>query len=1191
MSLLLLFSGAAGDSTYTAPISIPPWGIDIRVGSDPLGAPGQPRPFGLNPVRNQYVRAIEGFDISYSLGNRGILHCTTVDAADDPTNAYRPVENDRITIATLTGKVVFFGKVAATRESSLESGSGFGTRVDIDAINDWEAFERTMLDRVFGSDRQDLLWVSSATGTLFRTVETHPFKTGDTVTVEGVVNTDAGVNGTHVVRRVDDFHFAVDTLNGTSTLGSSGSVRGRFYLSQALNYIIGEVASFGIVGDPTMPQGPLLEKVVLESSAADGLKALREQSGWIERLLPTNVLEMFAPGTRVAPFTLSGTNIIGTPEITRSREGYGNVVEVLYGASQTGAKTDRFVGNGVARYFPLTYRPASGFTTTSPGKALLYGESPLEGPIKEVEIRRGYPGQVFPTDHWWWYVAEEGEHGSIYYSFPAGPIVPGYAFGISYDVAFPQKVEVSAAPEVITEDGGRLVRRFDAPDIFDRTPALEFGWQMLDQVSSRPRQLNISTRAGLALPGSTITVTLPSRFLSGSTWLITAVTVHEDGDGAFRYVYTLLEDNKRQPGWIEYLKGLRDGSPSRSSSSSRPSPGSSGGGGGLNGGGTFNKIAKWISGTTLGDSIIEDTGTAVNVGAAVTVTGNVRAHAFRGNLFGGSGLTLQESGGTEVMATTPGTASVFFRGPMTIQNFLGSAANITLQPVGDLILNPGSKFVVPLTNYGVSLGSLPKKLLTIWAGELQVETLVAQDTIATIGGSILVAPTTKLKADVLSTDTVILVDLNNLFMNDALILKSQGKLEVMRVTGGPTGNATVGWTYSVLRNLDGSGVNAWFAGDAVANTGVPAEGPSPGFPVGRAASGFMDIFSVRGIKGAEWGPTIVGNVRFGYGAFDYGPRWALGNLRGLYSYNNGTDIYGVGLGNPNAAHITIDDRFFIMRSGPTPVGGGADSTNYRIYIDGLTGACYIRGIITVEGGNAAINDLSNVTVIDGGKITTRSIDASKINVGLLSAISANLGTVYAGVIVGVDINGSNIYGGVITGGSITGGSITGTTISGGTLYAGSGNEVTLNASGITLAAGTGAVNSVKWSNGALVRSFSSGTLLLQAYDSVWSELANGCLMVHDWDAFGPANGNSSSNVHLGRSGGPWRDIYMNGDMYLQGSSTRVFWDNPPSTTYQDEPLVWSVGNNQIFRRNDTFTGTVPALADIEVRGGLIVGWS
>ncbi len=73
------------------------------------------------------------------------------------------------------------------------------------------------------------------------------------------------------------------------------------------------------------------------------------------------------------------------------------------------------------------------------------------------------------------------------------------------------------------------------------------------------------------------------------------------------------------------------------------------------------------------------------------------------------------------------------------------------------------------------------------------------------------------------------------------------------------------------------------------------------------------------------------------------------------------------------------------------------------------------------------------STITGSKIAASTITADHLDVTTLSAISADLGTVTAG------------------------------TINGAVGYFGTGEEVTLNASGITIAAGDGSSNKVKWS--------------------------------------------------------------------------------------------------------------------------------
>jgi len=232
-------------------------------------------------------------------------------------------------------------------------------------------------------------------------------------------------------------------------------------------------------------------------------------------------------------------------------------------------------------------------------------------------------------------------------------------------------------------------------------------------------------------------------------------------------------------------------------------------------------------------------------------------------------------------------------GSLTIGNgaSIGSAGDITLSPTGDILLNPTGNDVYPTNNYDINLGLLTKKFLTLHAAELWVETLVVQDTMATIGGRIIVAPCTELTSDLTDDATTIYVKHNNLANGDRIYLESNGKVEFMAITGAPGGAGP--YSHTVTRNLDGSGANVWYAGDAVLNTGTTGDG-------------FIDIYSNRGIKEAsDYGPTIVGNVRNSATYSDYTECWAIGNLNGIYGYS--TDTYGAAFGKYSAAnYITID---------------------------------------------------------------------------------------------------------------------------------------------------------------------------------------------------------------------------------------------------------------------------------------------
>jgi len=210
--------------------------------------------------------------------------------------------------------------------------------------------------------------------------------------------------------------------------------------------------------------------------------------------------------------------------------------------------------------------------------------------------------------------------------------------------------------------------------------------------------------------------------------------------------------------------------------------------------------------------------------------------------------------------------------------------------------------VLPSVGYTSNLGSLTSKYLTVHAAELWVETLVAQQTMATIGGRILVAPTNLLSANLAPAGGTITVKYNNFANGDRIYLEANGSVEWMAVTSTAGGSAGA-YTYTVTRNLDGSGADTWSAGDAIVDTGT-------------TGNGFIDLFSTSGVLSGN-GPTIIGNVRTGTTYNNIAARWAIGNLKSIYGYS-ATDVYGAAFGDASNTNITIDATNGIrIRSGTT----------------------------------------------------------------------------------------------------------------------------------------------------------------------------------------------------------------------------------------------------------------------------------
>lgn len=298
----------------------------------------------------------------------------------------------------------------------------------------------------------------------------------------------------------------------------------------------------------------------------------------------------------------------------------------------------------------------------------------------------------------------------------------------------------------------------------------------------------------------------------------------------------------------------------------------------------------------------------------------------------------------------------------------------------------GSQSVLPKQSYYGNLGALNKKWLTLHAAELWVETLVAQDTIATIGGRVLVGPTTSLTQDLLSTATTIYVKHNQMVSGDVVYMEAQGKIEFLRITSSASGSAG-NYSYSVTRDLDATGANDWYAGDAMFNTG-------------QAGNGFIDLYSIRGIKSAsQTGPTIVGNVRNSATYNDWSEHWAIGNLNNLYGY--ATNIYGVGLGKYAAASVNITadpTNGFRIRNYTTTLAQW-DNTGKIILGTTATESCRIElasGAINFIYKEDTGDDLIKIGMDSGGNASfTGSITATS---GTIGGVSFNHEWLYMGTL-------------------------------------------------------------------------------------------------------------------------------------------------------------------------------------------------
>jgi hypothetical protein len=218
-----------------------------------------------------------------------------------------------------------------------------------------------------------------------------------------------------------------------------------------------------------------------------------------------------------------------------------------------------------------------------------------------------------------------------------------------------------------------------------------------------------------------------------------------------------------------------------------------------------------------------------------------------------------------------------------------------------------SRSVYPGKTLSVDLGNLQKKFNSIYTSELRAETLVTQDTFATVGGRVLISPSSSLIADLSSAATTIDVKHKLFLVGDIIVLEDKFTVEYMQITSAPT-TISGGYRYSVTRDLDKTGANNWNAGDAVLNTG-------------QAGTGFIDLYSFSG-TGVE--------------LFDF-----------IYNFNSTGSVYSINYQNEfswspfgDGANNEVNDAVYFGIA----LSNSSDQWN-NIYINITTAAVYSATIV------------------------------------------------------------------------------------------------------------------------------------------------------------------------------------------------------------------------------------------------------
>lgn len=274
---------------------------------------------------------------------------------------------------------------------------------------------------------------------------------------------------------------------------------------------------------------------------------------------------------------------------------------------------------------------------------------------------------------------------------------------------------------------------------------------------------------------------------------------------------------------------------------------------------------------------------------------------------------------------------------------------------------------------------------------------------------------------------------------------------------------------------------------------------------------------------------------------------SYGSGTGIWMGNDG-GIYRFRVGNPAGNRMTWD-------------GSTLQIVGTIQALSGTIGG-WVIGSTALTGGAATLSSTGNLTLGSGSNVVRLSADNAthRLWVGNATAGSAPFRVTTTGGFTATNAN------------------ITGTINAGG-------GDVVIDSTGIQIDAGLGATNAIRWTGsegGARVfgaNSLGSPALFLQG---------GGGGIVLFGSNFGSLvldnNALTGGNNNLGTSTSRWNELWL---------TEELFWTSPPTTDFDDYPVVYSTGNTKLYRKTDGFNGTLcngsAGVESITVERGIVVG--
>jgi len=341
--------------------------------------------------------------------------------------------------------------------------------------------------------------------------------------------------------------------------------------------------------------------------------------------------------------------------------------------------------------------------------------------------------------------------------------------------------------------------------------------------------------------------------------------------------------------------------------------------------------------------------TTIAAGTSSSATGSASVAARRDHTHG-IGTAAPSTNLSVSSSNTEGTGTSFSRAThvhaIDSSNSPGATASIlattaagllTLQHLtvsGNFSVGKVDSHLIPLLTDTYDLGSSTLLWRKGWLSEMEA-ILFVENTASVMGGWFIVPHSSgTLAEDVDDTETDIDFG-SSLTVNDFILLRGNNQVEYMQVTAFVSGTI-----YTVTRNLDGSGANAWPQGHVWVNLGYDGDG--------------------RVELDAQTGGPRISMIRQGTSYNQQTELVRLGDLNGWGPYS--TETWGMAIGNYSGGDY--------LKYDPT---------------NGLVIAGDGSGVTNINGGNIQTG------TVDTDQLTADAVTAEKIDVTNLAAVSASTG--------------------------------------------------------------------------------------------------------------------------------------------------------------------------------------------------------